>query len=1243
MAVKTYAKNIVRSIKESFGRFVAIFTITALGVGFLAGLLSTTPSMRRTIDNYYDEYDLPDIFLKSTYGFNDDDIAAVKSVAGIETVYPLYSVDTVAETGDDSMVARVQGLDFDNLTIGRFNLTEGRLPEKANEVVAEQGNGVFATLNLGDSVTLSPADDETFTETTLTVVGIVVNPYYMSTERESSTVGNGRVGTVLYGSEELFCLDVYTDMYLTVAGAKELDTYSDEYDELIGSITDALEPVADEREALRFTEIKNDAEAELADAEAEYNEKRADAEKELADAAAELDDAEREIADGKAELEDGRAELEENRQKLEDGEAELDDAAAELIDKRREIADAEDELAAGRAELADAETELDKQAALLADGRVELEDGLAQLAAAEAELESGAAEIESNRQLLESKRAELEAGEAQLADGYAQLDAAETELEAGERQLEANRAELETQRTALESGRAELEDGYAQLEAAAETLPEEQYSALKAELDAKAAELADAESQLAAGEEQLSNAEAELESGRAELEAGRAELDANASTLAAGRSELEAGEQQIADATSELEAGKNELEANRALLEDKQAELESGEAQIAEARRELESGKAELDAAAAEIADGKEQISEADKTLNDKRIELADGKAELESAEAELEEAEAELADAEKELADGRAEYEEKKAEAEAEFADAEAELDDARDEIARLKAPVWYILDRNLTTSYASFDQNVDKVAAIAQVFPVFFFLVAALVVLTTMTRMIEEERGQIGIMKALGYSPMVIMSKYIIYAGISSLLGSAAGLAVGLYVFPTILWNTYKIMYTFPPFELFFFPEIALTSSAVAIACTLAATFWAGAHILSEKPATLLLPRAPKAGKRVLLERITPIWRRLSFNYKVTARNIFRYKKRFFMTVIGIAGCTALLVTGFGLRDSIGDIASKQYNELTLYNLDITVNEPDEADISKLEKFADSGAVTDYMSVHSDYGKVKANGDSYDIYITVPEDETRFDDFMVLRERRGKKPLEFGGSSVILTEKVASLLEVSVGDSVELETSDGDTASFIVTGITENYVMSYAYLTESVFTEGFGFEPEYTHIWAKSVANTVELEDMQTTELLSLDCVESVSFTSSMSDSFETMLSKIDYIVVVLIICAGLLVFVVLYNLTNINIAEREKELATIKVLGFYDSEVAAYVYRETVALSIIGTIAGLLLGILLHRFVILTAEVSSVMFGRTIYAWSYIFSALITLAFSAIVCLFMSKRLSNIDMVDSMKAVD
>lgn len=1242
MAVKTYAKNIVRSIKESFGRFVAIFTITALGVGFLAGLLSTTPSMRRTIDNYYDEYDLPDIFLKSTYGFNDDDIAAVKSVAGIETVYPLYSYDTVAETGDDSMVARVQGLDFDNLTIGRFNLTEGRLPEKANEVVAEQGNGVFATLNVGDVVTLSPADDETFTETTLTVVGIVVNPYYMSTERESSTVGNGRVGTVLYGGEELFSLDVHTDMYITVAGAKELDTYSDDYDELIESITDALEPVADEREELRFTEIKNDAETELADAEAEYNEKRADAEKELADAAAEIDDAEREIANGKAELEDGRAELEENRQKLEDGEAELDDAAAELIDKRREIADAEDELAAGRAELEDAETELDKQAALLADGRAELEDGLAQLAAAEAELDSGAAEIESNRQLLESKRAELEAGEAQLADGYAQLDAAETELEAGERQLEANRAELEAQRAALESGRAELESGYAQLEAA-ETLPEEQYSALKAELDARAAELEAAEQQLAAGEEQLNAAAAELETGRSELEAGRSELDANAAALEAGRSEIEAGEQQISAAEAELEAGRAELEANRALLMEKQTELESGEAQLDAARRELDAGRAELDAAAAEIADGKEQISEADRTINDKRIELADGKAELESAEAELEEAEAELADAEKELADGRAEYEEKKAEAEAEFADAEAELDDARDEIARLKAPVWYILDRNMTTSYASFDQNVDKVAAIAQVFPVFFFLVAALVVLTTMTRMIEEERGQIGIMKALGYSPMAIMSKYIIYAGVSSLFGSAFGLAVGLYVFPAIIWNAYKIMYVFPQFELYFIPEIALTSAAVAIACTLAATFWAGAHILSEKPATLLLPRAPKAGKRVLLERITPIWRRLSFNYKVTARNIFRYKKRFFMTVIGIAGCTALLVTGFGLRDSIGDIASKQYNELTLYNLDITVNEPDEADISKLEEFADSGAVTDYMSVHSDYGKVRVNDESYDIYITVPEDETRFDDFMVLRERRGKKPLEFGGSSVILTEKVASLLEVSVGDSVELETSDGDRASFEVTGITENYVMSYVYLTESEFVSGFGFEPEYTHIWAKSVANTTELEDMQTTELLSLDCVESVSFTSSMSSSFETMLSKIDYIVVVLIICAGLLVLVVLYNLTNINIAEREKELATIKVLGFYDSEVAAYVYRETVALSIIGTIVGLILGIFLHRFVILTAEVSSIMFGRTIYPLSYIFSALITLVFSAIVCLFMSKRLRDIDMVDSMKAVD
>ena len=1160
MMKKTYVKSIIRSVKGTFSRFIAIFAITALGVGFLAGLLSTTPDMRRTIDNYYDEHDMMDIFIKSTYGFNDDDIAAVGAVEGVEAVMPHYVTDSLADHDGDALVARIYGLDFDDLTIGKMELTEGRYPEKPNEILAEKGNGMFVSLELGDKIALIPDEgaelSDTYTETELTVVGIAVNPYYMSIERENSTKGNGRVGVMVYATEELYSLEVYTDLFVTVSGAKELDTYSDKYWDLIDSVTAPLENVADVRAVERLDEIKVDALAEVEDAEAEYLEKRADAEAELADAEQKLIDAEAEIADGRSELLDGRATLGEKRAELEDGIKQLADAKTEIEENRKKLDDA---------------------AAEIADGKAQLDSASAQLA---------------------EKEAELEESRTQLESAWAQLTSAEAELTTNESAMNENKALLASKRTELENGEQQLEAARAQLEASAAFLPEEQYAAAKAQLDAQAEQ------------------------------------------LAAGRAELEAAEAQLAAAEAQLSAGRNELASNRALLEANQAQFDSGAEQLASARAEINAKYAELADGERELNDGRRKLAEAEKTVAENEATLADGKRELAEAEAELADAEQELLDGEVELADARAEYEDKKAEAEAEFADAERELAEAREEIDTLEAPEWYVLDRNSNVSFVSFDSNAEKIAAIAKVFPLFFFLVAALVALTTMTRMIEEERTQIGILKALGYSRGAIMAKYIIYAGVSGLLGSACGLAVGLIVFPMVIWNAYKIMYTFPPLMISFFPEISLISAAVAIACTLAATVWAGAHILSEKPATLLLPRAPKAGKRVLLEHITPIWKRLSFNQKVTIRNLFRYKKRFFMTVIGIAGCTALLVTGFGLRDSIGDIVNKQYDELMQYNLSIVKSDSDE-DAELLDAYLASDKVDEWLAIHSEAGYARANGEEVGIYITIPEETDKLTDFMLLRERRSKKEVSFGEDSVVLTEKMASIIGVSVGDRVELENADGKTAQFTVSGITENYVMSYVYMPRGIYESAYGAEPEFTTLYVRSNVSGSAEEDAAVTELLSMKSVNSASFTTSMSSSFANMLEKIDYIIIVLIISAGLLVFVVLYNLTNINIAEREKELATIKVLGFFDGEVAAYVYRETAALSVIGTAVGLILGIFLHRFVVITAEVDIVMFGRDIYAQSYLFASIITLIFSALVCLFMVKKLNNIDMVESMKA--
>ncbi len=633
-----------------------------------------------------------------------------------------------------------------------------------------------------------------------------------------------------------------------------------------------------------------------------------------------------------------------------------------------------------------------------------------------------------------------------------------------------------------------------------------------------------------------------------------------------------------------------------------------------------------------------DNIKEAYKKFNLAEQELSDSKIKLDDAQKELAAAKIDLEDGIKKYNDGKKEADEK-------LTDAEKKLNDAEYEIKKLEQPEWYILDRHSNLAYESFTSNAQKVEAIAKVFPIFFFLVAALVALTTMTRMVEEERTQIGTLKALGYSKSTIAFKYMLYAGLASILGSIIGLLVGFKLFPTVIWNAYEMMYTLPPLITQFNIKYALISSLTAILCTLGATFAACYSSLMECPARLMLPRAPKAGKRVFLEYITPIWKRMKFTHKVTARNLIRYKKRFFMTVIGIAGCTALLVTGFGLRDSIGDIIYKQFNEIFKYNLVVSIK--NENSLEKSENLYDivsnKDVVSAFTTIHQEKAKATGNINKNKIETTITsiEDESELKEFITLQDRKTKMPVEFNEDTVVMTEKLAERLELGVGDEITLEIKDNIKANFTIAGITENYVSGYVYIPHKIYEDAYGKKPVF-NILIGNVPNSDETHrDELSTELLKDKEVNAVNFTDVIKNQFSDLLSKIDYIVIVLIVSAGLLAFIVLYNLTNINITERQKEIATIKVLGFYEKEVSAYVYRETIILSLIGTLIGLVFGIFLHTFVVKTAEVDAAMFGRTIYPLSYVFSALLTMCFSMLVNLVMNKKLRKIDMVESMKA--
>lgn len=809
---KTYFKGIFREIKGSFGRFIAIIAIVALGVGFLVGILSATPDMKYSVDQYYDKNNMTDIFIKSAEGLSQKDLDTIRALPETDHVTPAYVTDTLADTSlNETLVARIYGIDLKQSSgddfVNRLTLTEGRMPQNDSECVIQSPNGELSDLPLGTKLTVSREnagyDKIGYIYKTMeyTVVGIVSNPFYFSSETEQSSIGNGKVGAIVYVNESCYALPAYTDFYLTLNNTAKLDSFSREYTSTVSAVAEKI-----------------------------------------------------------------------------------------------------------------------------------------------------------------------------------------------------------------------------------------------------------------------------------------------------------------------------------------------------------------------------------------------------------------------------------------------------------KVMSPGWYVLDRGSNTTYATYKVNVEKVADVAKVFPIFFFLVAALVTLTTMTRMVEEERGQIGTFKALGYTRWAIMSKYLSYCFFATAIGCAIGLAFGFQLLPVVLNHAYAAMYQLPPFLPQFEWTFALISCGFEILCTLGATYLVCIHSMKEKPAFLMLPRAPKPGKRILLEKIKPLWSRMSFTYKSTARNIFRYKKHLLMSVVGIAGCTTLILTGFGLRDSMNDIANTQFQKIFLYDMKIDLKDSTQDAVltdflkgkESLRIHSESGVINNYSeSTDNEDQKIKTT-------IYVPESFQHFGDYIALIDRKTNQTISPSGKTVIITEKMADTLDIGIGETFQMENQDHKSAVFTVTGITENYVGCYAYLDQATYQSAYG-DVTLNALLVKSGITDPAEQDKAVSKILTSGSVSNVGFNSQIKKSYDNLLSSLGYIVIVILLSAGALAVVVLYNLTNININERIKELATLRVLGYRHRDVAAYIFREISILSVLGTIVGLGLGMLLHRYVITTAETVDLMFGRTISPFSFILSAAATLLFSVIVDLMMAGRIRKIKMAESMKAVD
>ena len=1208
-------KDFIIEIKKTMGRFVSIFFIVALGVAFYSGIRASEPSMRFTADQYFDDSKLMDLKVMGTMGLTKADIKAIGKVSGIEAVEGGYSKDVLCPVGDNEKVVHMLSM---QKNFNQVSVVKGRLPEKAGECLVDEDFLSYTDLKVGDTVTFHSGDGEALTDSLVTdtykIVGIGNSPLYISFGRGSSTIGTGEISGFVVVDKASFDMDVYTEAYVKVSGAEEKTAFTDEYNNLSDAAKEAVSAIEEERCAVRKQEIVDEANEKLADSEKTVNEK-----------SQELEDAKKELESGKSKAAE---ELEKAKQQITDGEAELADA-------KQQIANGETQLADAKAQLNDKQAQLDLAEAQYESGKAQLDQKEQELADAEQVYLSNYSKY---MPIITAGKEQIPAGKSQIADGKKRLDEELAPLN----QLKDELAGIEDEISQCDSEIAELQkqinDGdtlyqeYTKISEPDRT-PEqrvylESWSGVRQGLEAKLAGIQEQKAQLEDKKKgllvQMNQAgfatEADLEAQITSLTKQKADLDAKEKALLQQEQTLAAQEEELLSAGRQITDGKSQIAAAKSQLDSTKSQITDGKAQILSAWALLNEKEDTLNASKAQLASGEQ--------------ELADGRSEYEQA---AKEAEEQITDGQAKITDG-----------EKQLTDAKQQIADAKAEIKKIENPKWYVQTReDALTEYQGYGDNADRMRSIGKVFPVLFFLVAALISLTTMTRMVEEQRVQIGTMKALGYGKAAIAGKYIGYALIATLGGSIFGVLAGEKILPFIIIYAYMILYKHLPAILVpYHMSYALQASGIAVACTLIATIASCYKELAAEPAELMRPAAPKQGKRILLERIGIIWKHLNFTWKSTVRNLIRYKKRFFMTIFGIGGCMALMVVGFGLKDCIYEIVSLQYEKVQFYDAATYMSDDiSEENRQQLHDYLDQNAdIKETIEARMQKTDVKSASGKKTLYLMVPSDNEKIEDFLSFHSRTNKDEVySLKKDEVILTEKMASLLNVKVGDELTIEDEDRGDQTVTVGAICENYMSHYLYLSPEKYEELYGVPAEYnTIIYSVKDGKDDQIEKIGT-KLLSMDGVLNVSYTSSIEGRLDDMLRSLNLVIVVLIVSAGMLAFVVLYNLNNINITERQRELATLKVLGFYDGEVASYVYRENILLTIIGSVVGMVLGNLLHRYIILTVEVEEAMFGRQIHWQSYLYSFLFTVAFSLFVNWVMFYKLKKIDMVESLKSVE
>lgn len=1149
-------RNLRQSILKSFGRYIAIVMIIALGASMFVGLLMTKSDMVATGQKFMDEMNMFDLRLMNSYGWTQEHLDAVAQMEGVVDAEGILYTDLIVRLDDstDDVVYRFYAMPE---KVNLFDLRGGRMPQAPDECLAD-GYHVDDSI-LGTRITVSDTNTEdaldALNQRTYTVVGYVASPLYMDMNRGTTSVGSGSLTNYIYVPGECFELDYYAEINITIPGT--FNVYSKEYNDAMDASAQQLERMLQPYADSRLAQVKREALLRYGDGLREYNR-------------------------GLKEFEDGKRQA---QQELKDAEDQLLEAEQQIADSEKQIASGEQQLAAARAELHAGEQELK-------EGRAQFEELKKNLITP---VQSAMAAVQAR---YDTVKAELDQLDSQVQAVQAQIDAVRESMGEDHRRIEqiSNRiSELENQIRSLDA-----QISAAQLLRGTLSLMPSLNGDLIAQLDAAIASL----------NEQLSAAQAE----KSTLEAEYAQISEILEEPLAQLEELEQRRDSLESQRGRLQMAVSSLETTLAGFEAAWAEID---ATIAEYEAELIAGEQQ-------IADGWAMVHSMEAKLKEGKIALEEGKLELEQGWIDFEEGRLKM---EQELADG-----------ELKLADAKEQLDDARTLIDHMNSNDVIVLDRNSNIGYNSLDSASDIVSGVSRVFPAFFLLVAALVCITTMTRMIDEERTQIGTLKALGYSNRAIISKYLFYAGSGAIVGCGLGVLAGSAVFPTILWQAYKIMLYITDGILLWFNWwlCGIVVGAYTLVMLLV-TWYCCRRALQEEPAELIRPKAPDPGKKIFLEKL-PLWHRISFLNKVTIRNIFRYRQRLAMMMVGIGGCTALLVTGFGLRDSIVNVVDYQFQEVTTYDLSVYFRDHQTED--EQTAFVDdiSYGTENILFYHQSSIEIQVGNHTKEIYlIAAGERITEFIDLHC-----GEETLSTPGmNEVLLSSGVADALDIHVGDGITLRNADMEMLTLTVSGIYDNHVYNYAIVDPSTVESQWGEAPAQQMAFVK-VGEDMDVHEISA-DITSQPDVMNVAVSEDLADMVSNMMDALDLVVIVIVFCAGLLAVIVLYNLTNININERIREIATIKVLGFNAKETAAYIFKENLSLTAIGSLLGLGLGYLLLLFVMSQIRIDMVWFKALVMPASYIWSLLLTMLAACVVDFVFYFKLDKINMAEALKSVE